>query len=259
MTEAKSAVQQIEEQGEEQTRIKVTQAIARTGAADPEGVVESLSTFPAARELKSNQEEFAAKIKAIKSNLDLSSEERLEAGRQAAQEAQDRYAELSSELVSQSAERERKLNRTLFSGGETLALSALADLDEGQLDIRADLAHASENAEMLKAIRVVAATKGFGSIVEKTVGWDPDPAVSGAYLERQKLQRAGGLQALSRAYAPAPVKAEQLQPDTADIQRARDAKASQERSATRIMAGTPGITDVDFSPRGTRQVGSRRY
>jgi hypothetical protein len=256
MTEGKSVVEQIEEQGEEQTRAKVRQAIAVTGTNDAEGITEYLSAFPAAKGLAANHKKFTNAVKLIRANVELSTEERLELGRQAAQEAQDRHAELSSELVRQSAEREQALNRVLFSGSDAVTLSALADLDEGQLDLRADLARSTENAEMLKAIRVVAATKGFGDLVEKTVGWDPDTSVSAAYLERQKLQSAGALDALSGAYLPPPIRAEQLQPSTIEVQRARNVKESAARSAERIMRGEPGLTDVNLYSRG-RQVGRR--
>jgi hypothetical protein len=58
----KSVVEQIEEQGEEQVRLKVSQAVARTGAQDAEGIAEYLSSFGAARDLAANQQTFLAAV-----------------------------------------------------------------------------------------------------------------------------------------------------------------------------------------------------
>jgi hypothetical protein len=259
VTEGKSVLDMLEEQGEEQARIKVSQAIARTGAADPEGVVECLSGFDAAKELAQNQEAFLNTVKRIRSNMELTGGERLELGRQAAAEAQQRHQELTAELERQRAARTKELDKTLLGGSDTLALSALADLDQDQLALRLDVARAAGDLPLLRAARVIASAKGFDSLVEKSVGFDPEPEVSAAYTERQKLQSAGAIDALSGAYLPPPIKPQQLQPDTVEVQRWENAKASAERSATRIMEGRPRLTDVDFSPRGTHQVGSRRY
>jgi hypothetical protein len=244
MTEGKSAVQQIEE-GSDQVKLRVSQAIARTGAPEAPAITEYLSGFKAAKELAQNQEEFSLRIKRVRENVDLSDDERLEAGRIAAQEAQERHQELSQERRAQADARQEKLNRTLFFGSNSLTLNALTDLGPDQLDVRADLAYNAGNAEMLKlkAIRAVAATKGFSDLVEKTVGMDPDHGPAAAYTERQQLRSVGALDALMGAYSPPPVTSQQLRPSSADVERARQARARQEASSKRILSGNPGITD----------------
>jgi hypothetical protein len=184
-----------------------------------------------------------AKIQAIKSNVDLPDDERLEAGRAAAQEAQERHAELSAELVRQTDQRAAALGKTLYAGSDTAMLHALADLPPDALSLRAQVAYTAGDAAMLRAIRAVASAKGFAAVEEKATGLDPDPAVSVAYLERQRLQTSGVLEALSGAYRPPPITAQQLKPSSADVARARYAKGSQERSSTRILENRAGITD----------------
>src|SRR5215217_8252076 len=112
----KSVVEQIEEQSGEQSKLRAVGALRRTGVDDPEGIVEYLHQFDAAKELAANQEEFSARIKAIKANVDLSDSERLEAGRSAAEQARQRHEDLAVELSRQTTRRSEKLDKTLFSG-----------------------------------------------------------------------------------------------------------------------------------------------
>ena len=102
------------------------------------------------------------------------------------------------------------------------------------------------------------AAKGFDSVLLKSVAMDPDNAVAAAYGERQQLRSAGALDALSNAYLPPPIKAEQRQPSSADVERARYAKASEEERTKRVLEGRPGITDQDFTRGRCRQVGRNR-
>jgi len=97
--------------------------------------------------------------------------------------------------------------------------------------------------DLLRAVRAVAAAKGFEDLVTKASALDEDNEISAAYQERLKLRSDSGLRAVSNAYAPPPIKAEQLQPSSAEVQRARNATESQKRSAERVMSGRPGITD----------------
>jgi hypothetical protein len=258
MTEEKSVVQQVEEQSGEQSKLRAVGALRRTGVDDPEGIVEYLEQFDATRELAQNQEEFSARIKAIKGNLDLTDSERLEAGRQAALSAQERHQELTTELTRQTDKRLSKLNKTMFSGSDSLTLSALSDLSRDQLDTRLEVARVAGDAALMRAIRTVGAAKGFDSITLKGVALDPSDEIAAAYLEGQKLRSAGALEALSGAYAPPPVKPEELQPTDAEREHARSVKASEEASSGRILAGKPGITDTDYSGRTRRQVGRNR-
>jgi len=254
----KSVVQQIEEQAGEQLKLRVTQAIRRTGVENAEGVTEYLSQFGAAKELAQNQEEFSLRIKRIRENVDLTGEERLDAGREAAEEALDRHTGLLAELQRQAASRRDKLERSLFHTSDTATLHALADLEEKQLDTRADIAQSSGNSEMLRAIRAVAETKGFTDVVTKTIAQDPGPETVSTYLEREKLQNSGALEALSGAYLPPPVREEQLQPTTAEVEHAQRVRESERASARRVMEGRPGITDIDYSRGPARQVGRKR-
>jgi hypothetical protein len=80
--EQKSVVEQIEESSD-QVKLRVSQAIARTGAPDAPAITEYLSSFKASKQLAQNQEEFSLHIKRIRENVDLSDDERLEAGRAA--------------------------------------------------------------------------------------------------------------------------------------------------------------------------------
>jgi len=254
----KSVVQIEEEQAGEQLRLKVAQSIRRMGAQDPEGVVEYLSQFKAAKQLLENQQDFLAKVKAIRSNVDLSAEERLEAGRGAAQEAQNRHAELVDELRRQADARLEKLNKTLFHTTDTTTLHALADLDESQLDTRAEIARNASDMDLLRAVRVVAASKGFESLITKAAALDEDTAVSAAYVERQQLQTSGALQALSGAYLPPPVREQQLQPTTAEVEHAERVRESERASGRRILEGQPGILDTDYTRGPARQIGRKR-
>jgi hypothetical protein len=188
--------------------------------------------------------------------VDLPDAERLEAGRQAAEEAQDRHARLRIELVSQTQARAAKLDKALYHGADTTTLNQLADLEAPQLEVRAEIARNTGNTEMLRAVRGVAVTKGLTDLVAKTVALDPDPDTVPAYLERERLGTAGALEARSNVYSPPPITGQQLQPSSIEKQRWQNIKASQERSATRIMEGRPGLTDVDFYSQG-RRVGRR--
>jgi len=256
MSEGKSVVAQIDEQSGEQSKLRAVGALRRTGVDDPEGIVEYLGQFDATRDLAANQESFTNEIKRIRQNVDLSDSERLQAGRSAAEQARQRHEELAVELSRQTTRRAEKLDKTLYHTSDTTTLNQLADLDRNQLDARAEIARGSGNTEMLRAVRSVARTKGFDDVVAKTVGMDPSEDVAGAFLEGQKLRSAGALDAIVSTYQPPPVKAEQLQPSSADIEEhARYVKDSQERSADRIMQGKPGLTDRDFTPRPRRQVG----
>src|SRR5215217_2410155 len=126
MTEGKSVVAQIDEQSGEQSKLRAVGALRRTGVDDPEGVLEYLGQFDASRDLAANQQSFTDEIKRIRQNVDLSDSERLEAGRSAAEQARARHEELTTELERQADKRLAKLNKTLFSGADSLALSALA-------------------------------------------------------------------------------------------------------------------------------------
>lgn len=261
MTEGHSVVEQIEAQAGEQAKVRATEAIRRTGAEDAEGVTEYLAnSFAAAKELAQNQEEFLAKIKRIKSDVDLTDSERLAAAREAAELSRERHEELTSELASQTRTRAEKLDEKLYATTReaTLTLNALADLDRNQLDTRAEIARTAGDVDMLRAVRAVAATKGFDTLVTKTVAFDPDAQVAGAYIERQRLGTSGALGALSNAYLPPPITEQQLKPSSADVERAKQAQLHQEAASKRILSGNPGITDTDFSVRPRSQVGSRR-
>src|SRR5215208_4241664 len=136
----KSVVAQIDEQSGEQSRLRAVGALRRTGVDDPEGIVEYLEQFDATRDLAANQRSFTDEIKRIRQNVNLSDSERLEAGRQAALSAQERHQELTTELTRQTDKRLSKLNKTLFSGADSLTLSALSDLDRDALDTRLEVA-----------------------------------------------------------------------------------------------------------------------
>src|SRR5215218_7735312 len=121
----KSVVQQVEEQSGEQSKLRAVGALRRTGVDDPEGIVEYLEQFDAASDLAANQRSFTDEIKRIRQNVDLSDSERLEAGRSAAEQARQRHEELTTELTRQTDKRLVKLDRALFSGSDSLTLSAL--------------------------------------------------------------------------------------------------------------------------------------
>jgi len=275
--EGKSVLEQLEAEAPEQAKVRATEAIRRTGAADPEGVREYLSGFEEAKGLATNQESFMAEIKRIRSDVNLTDAERLQAAALAHEEARERHEELTGELERQTGQRAQRLDKKLYSGCDTLALSALADLEEGQLDTRVEIARTAGDVDMLRAIRAVAATKGFTDLVVRTVALDPDPAMDGAYIERERLGTAslGALEALVGAYLPPPITEQQLQPNPADIARAKQARLrqeaaskkaqlQQEAASKRILSGNRGIIDADFSPKGSgargprgRQVGRR--
>ena len=254
----KSVIQQVEEQSGEQSKLRAVGALRRTGVDDPEGVLEYLGQFDASRDLAANQQSFTNEIKRIRQNVDLSDSERLEAGRSAAEQARARHEELTTDLERQADKRLAKLNKTLFSGADSLTLSGLADLDRDALDTRLEVAKVAGDAALMRAIRTVAAARGFDEITLKGVAFDPSDEIAAAYLERQKLRSAGALDALVGAYAPPPVKPQALQPTDAEREHARYVKDSEQRSAERIMGGKPGIVDKDYSGRGRRQVGRNR-
>jgi hypothetical protein len=77
--EGKSVLEQLEAEAPEQAKVRATEAIRRTGAADPEGVREYLSGFEEAKGLATNQESFMAEIKRIRSDVNLTDAERLQA------------------------------------------------------------------------------------------------------------------------------------------------------------------------------------
>jgi len=258
MTEGKSVIQQVEEQSGEQSKLRAVGALRRTGVDDPEGIVEYLHQFDAAKELAANQEEFSARIKAIKANVDLSDSERLEAGRSAAEQARQRHEDLAVELSRQTTRRSEKLDKTLFSGSDSALLHVLSDLRPDQLDTRLEVAKVAGDVDLIRACRTVGAARGFDSITAKAVAFDPSDDVAASYLERQKLRSAGALDAIVSTYQPPAIKAEQLQPSSADIEHARSVKDSEQRSAERVMGGKPGITDTDYSGKGRRQVGRNR-
>src|SRR5215217_4507951 len=156
----KSEVEQVEEKRGEQSKLRAVEALARTGVDDPGGVVEYLEQFDATRDLAANQRAFTDEIKRIRQNVDLSDSERLQAGRQAAEQARARHEDLALELSRQTTRRAEKLNKTLYATSDTATLNQLADLDRDQLDVRSEIAYNSGNAEMLTAIRSVAQTKG---------------------------------------------------------------------------------------------------
>src|SRR5215216_191434 len=107
----KSVVEQIDEQSGEQSKLRAVGALRRTGVDDAEGVLDYLGQFDATRDLAANQREFRAQIAAIKRNVDLTVSERLEAGRQAAEQARARHEELAVELVRQTTRRAEKLDK----------------------------------------------------------------------------------------------------------------------------------------------------
>src|SRR5215217_2736929 len=227
----KSVVQQVEEQSGEQSKLRAVGALRRTGVDDPEGIVEYLGQFDATRDLAANQESFAREIKAIKGNVDLTDSERLEAGRQAAEQARQRHEELTTELTRQTDKRLSKLNKTLFSGSDAALLHVLSDLRPDQLDTRLEVARVAGDVDLIRACRTVGAARGFDEITLKGVAFDPSDEIAAAYLERQKLRSAGALDAIVSTYQPPAIKAEQLQPSSADVERARYAKDSEQRSA----------------------------
>src|SRR5215217_6426664 len=239
----KSVVQQVEEQSGEQSKLRAVGALRRTGVDDAEGVLDYLGQFDATQDLAANQRSFTDEIKRIRQNVDLSDSERLEAGRSAAEQARQRHEELTTELTRQTDKRLAKLNKTLFSGADSLTLSGLADLDRDALDTRLEVAKVAGDAALMRAIRTVAAARGFDDVTLKGVALDPSEEIAAAFLEGQKLQSAGALDALVSAYAPPPVKAQELQPTDAEREHARSVKDSEQRSAERVMGGKPGITD----------------
>jgi hypothetical protein len=267
VTEAKSVIALLEEQAEEQAKVRATEAIRRTGAEDAEGMREYLSSFEAAKELAANQEGFRAEIARIRSDMNLTDAERIAAGSRAAQEARERYEELTGELEHQTDPRAKRLDKKLYAGCDTATLNQLADLDSDALERRAELARTTGDMGMLRAVRAVSAARGLTDLVVRTVTLDPDPEVAGAYSERERLASLGALEALVSAYLPPPVTEQQLQPNPADMARAKQVRlqeeaerkkvqAHQEAASKRILSGNPGIIDTDFSPR--RQVGSLR-
>src|SRR5215211_2163529 len=254
----KSVIQQIDEQSGEQSKLRAVGALARTGVDDPEGIVEYLGQFDATRDLAANQRSFTDEIKRIRSDVDLSDSERLQAGRQAAEQARARHEDLAVELSRQTTRRSEKLDKTLFSGSDSALLHVLSDLRPDQLDTRLEVAKVAGDVDLIRACRTVAAARGFDEITLKGVAFDPSDDVAAAYLERQKLHSAGALDAIVSTYQPPPVKPQALQPTDAEREHARSVRDSEQRSAERVMGGKPGLTDRDFTPRTRRQVGRER-
>jgi hypothetical protein len=269
MTE-KSVIGQLEEPAPKQAEIRATEALSRLRISDPEGVREYLSSFEEVEGLVANQASFMSEIKRIRSDVNLSDAERLQAASLAHEKARARHKELAGELARQTDQRAQRLNKKLYAGCDRADLAALADLDKEQLDSRVELARTADDVDLLRAVRTAAAAKGHADIVAKTVDLDPDPQIADAHIERERLATTslGALEALTGAYFPPPVTEQQLQPNPADMARAKQvrlqqeaaskkAHLQQEAASKRILSGNPGIIDMDFSPKRGRRVGRR--
>lgn len=211
MTE-QSIMKTLEAQAPEQHRLTIQDSL-------PAGTLEAAANFEGFQKLEDNFHSYNRRLEGIKSNPDLSDEERMSFAAEVRQEAVEAQEQAAQDLTTAVAEERRKLERGLFAGpnagADTLidrqanaidresyrnALEATSWQDpEGLIDTL-ERANLTGDETLARAVLVTAHREGYTDVISRYADGRPEEAQR--YSQLSSLPGPEALQALSSAYRP---------------------------------------------------------
>jgi|SRR5215217_2197224 len=243
MTEQQpSVVDQLEVQAPEQLRIRTLENLKRGGVFYPDDALERLEAMGPYRAMRSNLEDYSAKIGGIRRSPELTREERLSRAADAFDAAEKAHEELSREWeatvskIASEAESDLFAPSTKERGEYRDAALRLAGASEGQLVEAIELARLSGDSVLNKAARTIAHRQGLRQVVERSVAYD-DNQTAAAYAEHARFSSEAIRESVPSMLAPYSLSEQQLASPQGLIDAHKRAKDAEEGRRQRLFRG----------------------